>query len=215
MTGSSEPAPDPAAMRAAYEAGKSIATVGREFGVGKDRARRLLLEAGTTLRPPKGGTTGAMQTNSAERAARVLVVLGLMLRGVDRHAILKHGNESLGWGVKLETVDQYMESARDELKARYADTVDELAAMADARDDYARQRALAVDDVKTFHAVNVEANKRHGLYAAAKTEISGPNGGAIPLARYPTEEILKIDEFREYERRILERVAAESGPVRS
>lgn len=179
MTGSAEP--DPAAMRAAYEAGASIATVGRQVGVGKDRARKLLLEAGTALRPPKGGTTGAMQTNSAERSRRVLEVLKLMLRGVDRHAIHKHGNEALGWNVDLGTINAYMIDARTELKARYADTVDELAAMADARDDYARQRALAVDDVKTFHAVNTEANKRHGLYAAAKTELSGPGGGQIVL----------------------------------
>jgi hypothetical protein len=177
MTVSSDP--DPAAMRAAYEAGASIATVGRQVGVGKDRARKLLLEAGTVLRPPKGGTTGAMQTNSAERSRRVLEVLKLMLRGVDRHAIHKHGNDNLGWNVDLGTINAYMIDARAELKARYADTVDELAAMADARDDYARQRALAVDDVKTFHAVNTEANKRHGLYAAAKMEHSGPNGSDL------------------------------------
>lgn len=213
MIGSSEP--DPVAMRAAYEAGASIATVGRQVGVGKDRARKLLLAAGTTLRLPKGGTTGAMQTNSAERSRRVLEVLKLMLRGVDRHAIHKHGNDNLGWGVDLGTVNAYMIDARAELKARYADTVDELAAMADARDDYARQRALAVDDVKTFHGINTEANKRHGLYAATKTELSGPNGGPVPLAHYPTEEILKTDEFRELERRTLEAVAARTGAVRS
>jgi hypothetical protein len=179
MTGSSDP--DPAAMRAAYEAGASIATVGRQVGVGKDRARKLLLAAGTVLRPPKGGTTGAMQTNSAERSRRVLEVLKLMLKGIDRHAIHKHGNEALGWNVDLGTVNAYMIDARAELKARYADTVDELAAMADARDDYARQRALTVDDVKTFHAVNTEANKRHGLYPAQKMEHAGPGGTELVI----------------------------------
>jgi len=179
MPGSSEP--DPVAMRAAYEAGASIATVGRQVGVGKDRARKLLLAAGTVLRPPKGGTTGAMQTNSAERSRRVLEVLKLMLRGVDRHAIHRHGNEALGWGVDLGTINAYMIDARAELKARYADTVDELAAMADARDDYARQRALAVDDVKTFHGINTEANKRHGLYPAQKMEHGGPGGTELVI----------------------------------
>jgi len=179
MTGSSDP--DPVAMRAAYEAGASIATVGRQVGVGKDRARKLLLAAGTVLRPPKGGTTGAMQTNSAERSRRVLEVLKLMLRGVDRHAIHRHGNEALGWGVDLGTINAYMIDARAELKARYADTVDELAAMADARDDYARQRALAVDDVKTFHGINTEANKRHGLYPAQKMEHAGPGGAELVI----------------------------------
>ena len=179
MTGSSDP--DPVAMRAAYEAGASIATVGRQVGVGKDRARKLLLAAGTVLRPPKGGTTGAMQTNSAERSRRVLEVLKLMLRGVDRHAIHRHGNEALGWGVDLGTINAYMIDARAELKARYADTVDELAAMADARDDYARQRALAVDDVKTFHGINTEANKRHGLYPAQKMEHGGPGGTELVI----------------------------------
>ncbi|MFA7121948.1 MAG: hypothetical protein WC277_10760 [Bacilli bacterium] len=168
-------------MRAAYEAGASIATVGRQVGVGKDRARKLLLAAGTVLRPPKGGTTGAMQTNSAERSRRVLEVLKLMLRGVDRHAIHRHGNEALGWGVDLGTINAYMIDARAELKARYADTVDELAAMADARDDYARQRALAVDDVKTFHGINTEANKRHGLYPAQKMEHGGPGGTELVI----------------------------------
>jgi|GEM_PF-2889288 len=171
MPGSSDP--DPAAMRAAYEAGKSIATVGREFGISKDRARRILRDAGTVFRPPNGGTTREMQTNSAERAARVLVVLGLMLKGIDRNAIHRHGNEVLGWDVEPRTIAAYMADARAEVRARYADEAETLAAMADARDDYARQRALAVDDVKTFHAVNVEANKRHGLYAAAKLEHSG------------------------------------------
>lgn len=213
MTGSSDP--DPAAMRAAYEAGASIATVGRQVGVGKDRARKLLLEAGTTLRPPKGGTTGAMQTNSAERSRRVLEVLKLMLRGIDRNAIHRHGNEVLGWDVEPRTIAAYMVDARAEVRARYADEAETLAAMADARDDYARQRALAVDDVKTFHGINTEANKRHGLYAATKTELSGPNGGPVPLAHYPTEEILKTDEFRELERRTLEAVAARTGAVRS
>jgi len=165
--------PDPAAMRAAYEAGASIKTVGEQIGVGTTKARRLLLEAGTVLRPPNGGTTGEMQTNSAERAARVLVVLGLMLEGVDRHAIRTHGNEALGWDVTPRTVDGYMIDARAELIARYADEAGALAAMADARDDYARQRALAVDGIKTFHSVNTEANKRHGLYAPAKMEHSG------------------------------------------
>ena len=179
MTGSSDP--DPAAMRAAYEAGASIKTVGEQVGVGTTKARRLLLEAGTVLRPPNGGTTGEMQTNSAERAARVLEVLKLMLRGIDRHAIRKHGNEVLGWDVTPRTVDDYMADARAELIARYADEADSLAAMADARDDYARQRALAVDDIKTFHAVNVEANKRHGLYAPAKVEHGGPNGTELVI----------------------------------
>lgn len=213
MTGSSEP--DPAAMRAAYEAGASIAAAGREFGISKDRARRILRDAGTVFRPPKGGTTGAMQTNSAERSRRVLEVLKLMLKGIDRHAIHRHGNEALGWNVDLGTINAYMVDARAELKARYADTVDELAAMADARDDYARQRALAVDDVKTFHGVNVEANKRHGLYAPAKLEHTGKDGAPITVVRYPTEEILKTDEFRELERRTLEAVAARTGAVRS
>ena len=179
MTGSSDP--DPAAMRAAYEAGASIAAVGRQVGVGKGRARKLLLEAGTVLRPPKGGTTGAMQTNSAERSRRVLEVLKLMLRGVDRHAIHKHGNDNLGWNVDLGTINAYMIDARTELKARYADTVDELAAMVDARDDYARQRALVVDDVKTFHSINTEANKRHGLYPAQKMEHAGPGGTELVI----------------------------------
>lgn len=179
MTGSSDP--DPAAMRAAYEAGASIKTVGEQVGVGTTKARRLLIEAGTVLRPPKGGTTGEMQTNSAERAARVLEVLKFMLRGVDRHAIRKHGNEVLGWGVTPRTVDGYMIDARAELTARYAAEVDSRAAMADARDDYARQRALAVDDIKTFHSVNVEANKRHGLYAAQKMEHGGPGGTELVI----------------------------------
>ena len=179
MTGSSEP--DPAAMRAAYEAGKSIATVGREFGISKDRARRILRDAGTVFRPPNGGTTREMQTNSAERAARVLTVLGLMLKGIDRNAIHRHGNEVLGWDVEPRTIAAYMADARAEVRARYADEAETLAAMADARDDYARQRALAVDDVKTFHAVNVEANKRHGLYAAQKMEHGGPGGTELVI----------------------------------
>ncbi len=179
MPGSSDP--DPAAMRAAYEAGKSIATVGREFGISKDRARRILRDAGTVFRPPNGGTTREMQTNSAERAARVLVVLGLMLKGIDRNAIHRHGNEVLGWGVEPRTIEAYMADARAEVRARYADEAETLAAMADARDDYARQRALAVDDVKTFHAVNTEANKRHGLYPAQKMEHGGPGGTELVI----------------------------------
>jgi hypothetical protein len=172
--------PDPAAMRAAYEAGSSILQVGKAFGVGYRRARQMLIDAGTAIRPPAGESRDTTMS-STERASRVLEVLKFMIRGVDRHAIHTHCNDVLGWGVAPRTIDEYMMNARAELKARYAAEVDTLAAMADARDDYARQRALAVDDVKTFHAVNTEANKRHGLYAPAKTELSGKDGAQIVL----------------------------------
>ena len=179
MPGSSDP--DPAAMRAAYEAGASLHALARQHRRGEKVIRALIVGAGGTIRTPTGGTTGAQQTNSAERAARVLTVLGLMLKGIDRNAIHRHGNEVLGWDVEPRTIAAYMADARAEVRARYADEAETLAAMADARDDYARQRALAVDDVKTFHSVNTEANKRHGLYAAAKTELTGPGGTELVI----------------------------------
>ena len=179
MPGSSDP--DLATMRAAYEAGASLRALAKQHHRDDKVIRALIVGAGGTIRAPTGGTTGAQQTNSAERAARVLVVLGLMLKGIDRHAIHRHGNEVLGWDVEPRTIAAYMVDARAEVRARYADEAETLAAMADARDDYARQRALAVDDVKTFHSVNTEANKRHGLYAPAKLEHTGKGGDAVVI----------------------------------
>lgn len=210
MTGSSEP--DPVTMRAAYEAGASIATVGRQVGVGKDRARKLLLAAGTALRPPKGGTTGAMQTNSAERSRRVLVVLEHMADGEDCHAIHTYVNGVLGWNVEPRTVASYMIDARPLLRERTAEAAEDLRALLITRLELCWREA---PDTKTKLDVVKERAKLGGAYPAQKLEHSGPNGAPIPLAHYPTEEILKTDEFRELERRTLEAVAARTGAVRS
>ena len=48
-----------------------------------------------------------------------------------------------------------------------------------------------------------------------RQEVTGANGAPVGHPHYPTEEILKTDEFRELERRTLEAVAARTGAVRS
>ena len=210
MPGSSDP--DPAAMRAAYEAGASLRALAKQHHRGEKVIRALIVGAGGTIRAPTGGTTGAQQTNSAERAARVLVVLEHMADGEDRHTIHAYANGVLGWDVEPRTIEAYMADARPLLRERTAEAAEDLRALLITRLELCWREA---PDTKTKLDVVKERAKLGGAYPAQKLEHSGPNGGPVPLAHYPTEEILKTDEFRELERRTLEAVAARTGAVRS
>lgn len=170
-----------AELIAAYEAGAGLRALGKRTGTTAAKIRARLVSLNVEIRAPPHGCVDVVHTASAERDARVVAVTGFLLRGLDKYAILKHVNEALGWNVRINAVERYMTDARAAVTAYYAEAREHEAAMADARDDHLYSRSLANDDLKTCVQINTERNKRHGLYPAARTEITGKDGGEIVL----------------------------------
>jgi hypothetical protein len=122
---------------------------------------------------------GGGKPDKHEYRRRVQTVYKMMLRGQGRQEILRFVAESTDWGVAERTVENYMAAANRLLEAQAKTVEQRELGLALARVDDLYARAVTIGDLRSALAAQKERNTLLGLYAPAKTEITGAGGGAL------------------------------------
>lgn len=135
-----------------------------------------------------GNRDHGKKATNAEIEQRISEVYQLVVNGARRAKILRHATDS-GWDINERQIDRYIARATDMMReAAIVDREKELGrAIARLHDLY--ERAHADGNHATSLAILREMTQLTGVAAAAKLEISGPDGGPVQTS---TVDISKL-----------------------
>jgi len=119
-----------------------------------------------------------MKSDQATVQKRVEEILALRLLGAMATDIRRHAEEA-GWNVGIRQLQRYTAAADDLMARELEEDRPKLLGYHFAARRALYARAMAVSDYGTAARVLKDEAELFGLYAAKKTEVSGPGGGPM------------------------------------
>lgn len=121
------------------------------------------------------------KADNATITRRISTIYKLMLKGLDRGDIRQYMAEKGEWEVSERQLDRYIADAVQMLKDHAAINHDEEYGKALARIEDLYKSCMSIQDYKAALSVLKEGNELRDLYPAKKLELTGQDGGAIPI----------------------------------